>query len=120
MMLNLSMSDQLQSFVEQQATDAGFESASDYVLYLIRQEQQRVRVPGQEPSDDRQFSEGDASRTGVDHRQGSSTADPLLLMQLPLVQRRQALAAQAAAIASHYEADQDWREFTAGDFIEYP
>jgi hypothetical protein len=36
--------------------------------------------------------------------------DPIVLMQLPL-------AAQAAVMATHYEQDNDWREFTAGDFM---
>jgi hypothetical protein len=43
--------------------------------------------------------------------------DPIVLMQLPLADRRQALAAQAAVMATHYEQDNDWREFTAGDFM---
>jgi hypothetical protein len=45
--------------------------------------------------------------------------DQIVLMQLPLADRRQALPAQAAVIATHYEQDNDWREFTAGDFIDY-
>jgi hypothetical protein len=39
--------------------------------------------------------------------------DPIVLMQLPLTDRRQVLAAQAAVIADHYEQDNDWQAFGA-------
>jgi hypothetical protein len=99
-MLNIPIPDQLQSFVEQQALDAGFPSVSGYVLHLIQQEQQRLAVSTVDQPFDRE-------------------SDPILLMQLPLADRRQVLATQAAAMAAHYEQDNDWREFTAGEFIRY-
>lgn len=47
------------------------------------------------------------------------SSDPITLMQLPLEQRRKILEQQANRIAHHYEENTDWREFTAGDFIDY-
>lgn len=42
-----------------------------------------------------------------------------LLLQMPLEQRHQILAAQAEAIAQHYQENTDWQELGAGDFINY-
>ncbi len=41
-MLNISLPDQIQTFVEEQAIAAGFNSANDYVYHLILREQERV------------------------------------------------------------------------------
>lgn len=41
-MLNISLPDQIQIFVEEQAIAAGFNSASEYVYHLILREQERV------------------------------------------------------------------------------
>ena len=41
-MLNISLPDQIQTFVEEQAIAAGFKSANDYVYHLILREQERV------------------------------------------------------------------------------
>jgi antitoxin ParD1/3/4 len=41
-MLNISLPDQVQPFVEQQASAAGFASANEYVHHLILREQERV------------------------------------------------------------------------------
>jgi hypothetical protein len=99
-MLNIPLPDQLQSFVDQQAIDTGFPNASGYVLHLIEKEQQRLEVGKVDQSIDRE-------------------TDPAFLMTLPLPDRRRILAAQADGMVAHYEQDHDWREFTAGDFIDY-
>jgi antitoxin ParD1/3/4 len=41
-MLNISLPDQVQTFVEEQAIAAGFNSANEYVYHLILREQERV------------------------------------------------------------------------------
>lgn len=41
-MLNISLPDQVQTFVEEQAIAAGFNSANEYVYHLIVQEQARI------------------------------------------------------------------------------
>nr|WP_290227970.1 type II toxin-antitoxin system ParD family antitoxin [Trichocoleus desertorum] len=41
-MVNISLPDQIQSFLDQQATAAGFDTASEYVYHLILQEQERL------------------------------------------------------------------------------
>lgn len=41
-MLNISLPDQVQTFVEEQVTAAGFNSANEYVYHLIVQEQERI------------------------------------------------------------------------------
>jgi len=41
-MLNISLPDQVQTFVEEQVTAAGFNSANEYVYYLIVREQERI------------------------------------------------------------------------------
>ncbi|MEM6614522.1 MAG: type II toxin-antitoxin system ParD family antitoxin [Cyanobacteria bacterium P01_C01_bin.72] len=41
-MLNISLPDQIQSFVEEQAKAAGFSSTDDYVYQLVLQEQTRL------------------------------------------------------------------------------
>ncbi|MGI0492157.1 ribbon-helix-helix domain-containing protein [Alkalinema pantanalense CENA528] len=41
-MLNISLPDQVQTFVEEQAIAAGFNSANEYIYHLILREQERV------------------------------------------------------------------------------
>lgn len=41
-MLNISLPDQVQSFVEEQAIAAGFNSINEYVYHLILREQERI------------------------------------------------------------------------------
>jgi antitoxin ParD1/3/4 len=41
-MLNISLPDQVQSFVEEQAIAAGFNSVNEYVYHLIMREQERI------------------------------------------------------------------------------
>lgn len=41
-MVNISLPDQIQSFLDQQATAAGFSTTSEYVYHLILQEQERL------------------------------------------------------------------------------
>lgn len=41
-MLNISLPDQVQSFVEEQAIAAGFNSVNEYVYHLILREQERI------------------------------------------------------------------------------
>lgn len=41
-MLNMALPDQILAFVEQQATAAGFNTASEYVYQLILREQERL------------------------------------------------------------------------------
>lgn len=41
-MLNISLPDQVQTFVEEQAIAAGFSSANEYVYHLILREQERM------------------------------------------------------------------------------
>ena len=41
-MLNISLPDQVQTFVEEQAIAAGFNSANEYVYQLILREQERI------------------------------------------------------------------------------
>jgi antitoxin ParD1/3/4 len=41
-MLNISLPDQVQSFVEERAIAARFNSANDYVYHLIVREQERI------------------------------------------------------------------------------
>jgi antitoxin ParD1/3/4 len=40
--LNISLSEQIQTFVEEQASVAGFGSINDYIHHLILREQERV------------------------------------------------------------------------------
>jgi antitoxin ParD1/3/4 len=40
--MNISLPDQVQSFVEAQAIAAGFSSVNDYVYHLILREQERI------------------------------------------------------------------------------
>lgn len=51
--------------------------------------------------------------------ESATQVDPVALMRLPLAERRQILAAQAAAMVEHYQQEPDWREFTAGDIVDY-
>jgi antitoxin ParD1/3/4 len=41
-MLNLSLPDQVLTFIEEQATTAGFNTPSEYVYHLILREQERL------------------------------------------------------------------------------
>lgn len=41
-MLNISLPDQVQAFVEEQAIAAGFNSANEYVYHLVVREQERI------------------------------------------------------------------------------
>jgi len=41
-MLNISLPDQIQPFLEERAIAAGFNSANDYVYHLIVREQERI------------------------------------------------------------------------------
>jgi len=41
-MLNISLPDQIKTFVEEQAIAAGFNSTNEYVYHLILREQERV------------------------------------------------------------------------------
>lgn len=41
-MLNISLPDQVQTFVEERAIAAGFNSVNDYVYHLIVREQKRI------------------------------------------------------------------------------
>lgn len=41
-MLNISLPDQIKTFVEEQAIAAGFNSANEYVYHLILREQERI------------------------------------------------------------------------------
>jgi len=41
-MLNISVPDQVQTFVEEQAIAAGFGSASEYIYHLIVRDQERI------------------------------------------------------------------------------
>ncbi len=41
-MLNISLPEQIKTFVEQQAIAAGFNSANEYVYHLILREQERI------------------------------------------------------------------------------
>lgn len=45
-MLNISLPEPIQAFVEEQAKAAGFHSASEYVYQLILQEQARIAQQG--------------------------------------------------------------------------
>ncbi len=94
-MLNISIADQIQPSVERQSIEAGFNTVTDYIHHLIVREQTRLDV-----------SEVDLT-------------DPNVLMQLPLAERRRILTMQAAEMTEHYEQDSEWREFTAGDLVEY-
>jgi hypothetical protein len=97
LMLSISIPATIQSFIEQQAHATGFSSPDDYVVHLIQQEQERL----------------EAGQNQV------SGYDPIDLMKLPLADRGRILAAQAEAMIEHYREDNEWREFTAGDIIEY-
>jgi hypothetical protein len=103
-MLNVPISDQLLPFIQEQAASAGFTTLSDYVQHLILQEQRRV--------ESLQMSE-------VEKNTAVQASDPIALMRLPLEERRKALELQAATMVQHYQQDEDWRTFTAGDIIEY-
>lgn len=45
-MLNISLSEELQAFIQEQAIARGFNSASEYVYDLILREQERVAQQG--------------------------------------------------------------------------
>ncbi len=40
-------------------------------------------------------------------------------LKLPLSERRRILTQQAADMENHYQQNTDWKEFLAGDIIEY-
>jgi antitoxin ParD1/3/4 len=40
--LNISLPEEMRSFVEEQVTQQGYSTASEYIRYLIRQERERV------------------------------------------------------------------------------
>ncbi len=40
-------------------------------------------------------------------------------LKLPLSERRRILTQQAADMENHYQQNKDWKEFLAGDIIEY-
>ncbi|KAM3101868.1 hypothetical protein ACKFKF_06285 [Phormidesmis sp. 146-12] len=103
-MLNIPISDQLLPLIEKQAAMAGFSTVSEYIQDLILREQQRIES----------LKIGDAS-----DRATAELTDPIELMRLPLEERRKALEIQAAMMVQHYEQDEDWRTFTAGDIVEY-
>ncbi|KAM3100238.1 hypothetical protein ACKFKG_01655 [Phormidesmis sp. 146-35] len=103
-MLNIPISDQLLPLIEEQAAMAGFSTVSEYIQDLILREQQRIEF----------LKIGEAS-----DRATAELTDPIELMRLPLEERREALEIQAAMMVQHYEQDEDWRTFTAGDIVEY-
>lgn len=45
--------------------------------------------------------------------------DRRAFLRLPLSERRRILAAQAEKMAAYYEEDGEWREWLAGDVVEY-
>jgi hypothetical protein len=94
-MLSIPISDQLLPFIEEQATRAGFSTIGDHIQDLILREQQRLASTD------------------------STSIDPVELMRLPLEERQKALEIQASAMIQHYEQDKEWREFTAGDIVEF-
>ena len=53
-MLNISLPDQVQPFIEEQATAAGFNSVNEYIYDLILREQERITQQKQvvEPLED--------------------------------------------------------------------
>jgi hypothetical protein len=94
-MLSISIADQVQPFVEKQSMAAGFATVNDYIHHLIVREQTRLE------------------QADVD------VTDPIVLMRLPLAERQRLLTRQAESLLEHYAQDSDWREFTAGDIVEY-
>jgi antitoxin ParD1/3/4 len=46
-MLNISLPEQIQTFVEEQAIAAGFNSANEYVYHLILRERERIAQKAQ-------------------------------------------------------------------------
>ena len=94
-MLSISIADQVQPFVEKQSMAAGFTTVNDYIHHLIMQEQTRLE------------------QDEVD------LTDPIVLMRLPLAERQRVLTMQAASMIEHYDQDLEWRDFTAGDIVEY-
>lgn len=103
-MLNIPISERFLPFVEEQAARAGFTTISDYIQDLILREQQRIV----------------SSQVGeLDNPKIAALSDPVELMRLPIEERRKVLELQAAAIVQHYEQDEEWRTFTAGDIVEY-
>ncbi|WP_071987469.1 hypothetical protein [Crocosphaera watsonii] len=40
-------------------------------------------------------------------------------LKLPLSERRRILGQQAAEMENHYQQNTDWKEFLAGDIIDY-
>ena len=103
-MLNIPISEQLLPLIEEQAAAAGFTTVSDYIQDLILREQRRIKSLKIEEFRDRATAE---------------LTYPIKLMRLPLEERRKALEIQAAMMVQHYEQDEDWRTFTAGDIVEY-
>ena len=54
--------------------------------------------------------------------QGANTILPSRsreLLRLPLGERRRLLAEQAARLEDHYQKDGEWREWLAGDLVDY-
>jgi len=49
----------------------------------------------------------------------SSSARRRAFMELPLEERRQLLAEQAAKLEDHYAQDTEWRELEGTDLVEY-
>ena len=50
---------------------------------------------------------------------GATTTDRRAFLKLPLSERRRILSEQADKLASHYNGDNEWREWLSGDIVEY-
>lgn len=54
-----------------------------------------------------------------ERQSGVATTDRRAFLRLPLVERRRILKEQSDKMAAHYETDGEWREWLAGDIVEY-
>ena len=47
------------------------------------------------------------------------SVDRRAFLRLPLSERRKVLSEQADRLASHYEKDIEWKEWSSGDIVDY-
>jgi hypothetical protein len=52
-------------------------------------------------------------------RRSAEPVDRRAFLRLPLAERRRILKEQAESLAGHYEGETEWREWLAGDIVEY-
>ncbi|WP_017324366.1 hypothetical protein [Synechococcus sp. PCC 7336] len=96
-------------------------SHTDQLLLLQVLVQELLQAEG---VTEKQLLEGSSSQPAVSSFEDDDNGDLTLeerrdFLEKPLVERRRILAEQAEAIQTHYEQNTEWKEWLAGDIVEY-